>query len=37
MLLEAAVTEPLPIDVTATAVLVASLVVTAVWLAYLFR
>jgi diacylglycerol kinase len=37
MLLEAAVTEPLPIDATATAVLIASLVVTAVWLAYLYR
>lgn len=37
MLLEAAVTEPLPIDATATAVLVASLVLTAVWLAYLYR
>ena len=37
MLLEAAVTEPLPIDATATAVLAASLVVTAAWLVYLFR
>jgi hypothetical protein len=37
MLLEAAVTEPLPIDATATAVLLASLGVTAVWLAYLYR
>jgi diacylglycerol kinase len=37
MLLEAAVTEPLPIDATATAVLIASLAVTAVWLAYLYR
>ncbi len=37
MILEAAPTEPLPIDATATAVLVASLVVTAVWLAYLYR
>jgi hypothetical protein len=37
MLLEAAVTEPLPIDATAIAVLLASLAVTAVWLAYLYR
>ena len=37
MLLEAAVTEPLPIDATAVAVLLASLAVTAVWLAYLDR
>ncbi len=37
MLLEAAVTEPLPIDATATAVLLVSLVITAVWLAYLYR
>lgn len=37
MLLEAAVTEPLPIDATATAVLLVSLAVTAVWLAYLYR
>ena len=37
MILEAAPVEPLPIDATATAVLVASLVVTAVWLAYLYR
>lgn len=37
MILEAAATGPLPIDATATAVLVASLAVTAVWLAYLYR
>lgn len=37
MLLEAAVSEPLPIGATATAVLVASLVITAAWLAYLYR
>jgi hypothetical protein len=37
MLLEAAVTEPLPIAATATAVLLVSLGVTAVWLAYLYR
>lgn len=37
MLLEAAVTEPLPIEATAIAVILASLAVTAVWLAYLYR
>lgn len=37
MLLEVVTAEPLPIDATATAVLVASLAVTAVWLAYLYR
>ncbi|EMA57198.1 hypothetical protein C469_15738 [Halorubrum lipolyticum DSM 21995] len=37
MLLEAAPVEPLPIDATATAVLVASLVITALWVAYLYR
>jgi hypothetical protein len=37
MILEAATTEPLPIPETATAVLVASLAVTALWLAYLYR
>ena len=29
--------EPLPIDATATVVLVASLVVTVLWVAYLYR
>ncbi len=29
--------EPLPINATATAVLLASLLVTALWLAYLYR
>ncbi len=29
--------EPLPIDATATAILVASLVITALWVAYLYR
>ncbi len=29
--------EPLPIDATATAVLVASLLVTVLWVAYLYR
>ena len=37
MLLEVSTAEPLPIDATATAVLVASLVITAMWLAYLYR
>ena len=37
MLLDVAVTEPLPIDATATAVLLASLAVTGIWLAYLYR
>ena len=37
MILEAAVTEPLPIDLTATAVLVAGLLLVGVWVAYLYR
>jgi hypothetical protein len=37
MLIEAAVTEPLPIDATAIAVLLAGLAITAAWLAYLYR
>jgi|AntRauMinimDraft_4_1070384.scaffolds.fasta_scaffold00066_35 hypothetical protein len=37
MILEAAATETLPINATATAVLVASLVLVAVWVAYLYR
>jgi len=37
MLLEAVVTEPLPIDATAAAVLVAGLLLVAVWVAYLYR
>ena len=37
MILEAAVTEPLPISATAGAVLLASLAVVAVWVAYLYR
>ena len=37
MILEAAVTEPLPIDATAAAVLVASLLLVVVWIAYLYR
>lgn len=37
MILEAAVTEPLPIDATAAVVLVASLALVAVWVAYLYR
>ena len=37
MILEAAVTEPLPINATAAIVLVASLVLVAVWVAYLYR
>ena len=37
MILESAPVEPIPIDAAATAVLVASLVVTAIWLTYLYR
>ncbi|ELZ33731.1 hypothetical protein C467_08430 [Halorubrum hochstenium ATCC 700873] len=37
MILEAAVTEPLPISETATAVLLASLALAVVWVAYLYR
>jgi hypothetical protein len=37
MILEAAVTEPLPISETAVAVLLASLALTVVWIAYLYR
>jgi len=37
MILEVAPVEPLPIAETATVVLVASLAVTALWLAYLSR
>jgi len=37
MILEAAVTEPLPISETAAAVLLASLVLAVVWVAYLYR
>ncbi len=37
MILEAAVTEPLPIGATAGAVLLVSVALVGVWLAYLFR
>lgn len=37
MILEAAVTEPLPISETAGAVLLASLALVVVWVAYLYR
>ncbi|CDK40967.1 hypothetical protein BN903_27 [Halorubrum sp. AJ67] len=37
MILEAAVTEPLPIAGTAAAVLLASLALVVVWVAYLYR
>ncbi len=37
MILESAPVEPIPIDAAATTVLVASLVITALWLVYLYR
>jgi hypothetical protein len=37
MILEAAVTEPLPISATAGAVLLVSIALVGVWLAYLYR
>ncbi|EMA66812.1 hypothetical protein C461_09886 [Halorubrum aidingense JCM 13560] len=37
MILEVAPTETLPINATATVVLVASLALVAVWVAYLYR
>lgn len=37
MILEAAVTEPLPIGATAGSVLLVSVALVGVWLAYLFR
>ena len=37
MILEAVATEPLPITETAVAVLLASLALVVVWVAYLYR